>query len=253
MAETLTYDETPADAPELNADEQDSLAVGEQMQEAQDDLLAGKYKDARDLESAYLELQKKLGDRDEETYDEEVYEEAEPEEYSSTEFLNDAAAEFNETGALSEETMSALVEMSSEDLVAAYIQSQSEQQPVSYELDQNQVSTIMDSVGGEQQYNNLIGWAGENLDPSAVQGFDELVETGNAAAIEFAVAGLKAMYETQNGSDGQMITGKAPSTSGESFRSQAEVVAAMSDPRYDNDPAYRQQIINKLERSENFF
>ena len=50
-----------------------------------------------------------------------------------------------------------------------------------------------------------------------------------------------------------MITGKAPSTSGDRFRSQQEVVAAMTDPRYDNDPAYRQEIIEKLDRSDNFF
>ena len=68
-----------------------------------------------------------------------------------------------------------------------------------------------------------------------------------------AVAGLYSMYESQNGSDGQMITGKAPNTTGEYFRSQAEVVEAMSDPRYDRDPAYRDNIIAKLERSDNFF
>ena len=33
------------------------------------------------------------------------------------------------------------------------------------------------------------------------------------------------------------------------FRSQAEVVAAMSDPRYERDPAYRQDLYDKLERS----
>lgn len=63
MAETFTYNETPADAPELNADEQDSLAVGEQMQADQEQLLAGKYKSTQDLENAYLELQKKIGER----------------------------------------------------------------------------------------------------------------------------------------------------------------------------------------------
>jgi len=48
-----------------------------------------------------------------------------------------------------------------------------------------------------------------------------------------------------------MITGKAAaSKSTNIFRSQAEVVRAMSDPRYDKDPAYRQDIYNKLERSD---
>jgi hypothetical protein len=48
-----------------------------------------------------------------------------------------------------------------------------------------------------------------------------------------------------------MITGKAPTATKDAFRSQAELVKAMSDKRYDNDPAYRQDIIEKLERSDN--
>ena len=47
-----------------------------------------------------------------------------------------------------------------------------------------------------------------------------------------------------------MLTGKAAETRGDIFRSQAQLVQAMSDPRYDNDPAYRQDVIAKLERSD---
>ena len=95
MAETLTYDPTPADAPELNADEQDSLAVGEEMQAAQDDLLAGKYKDAKELESAYIELQKKLGERSEDSEEvKTVEEDVEPP--TTVSFLNDASSEYSE-------------------------------------------------------------------------------------------------------------------------------------------------------------
>ena len=46
-----------------------------------------------------------------------------------------------------------------------------------------------------------------------------------------------------------MLTGKAAQPQVDTFRSQAEVVAAMQDPRYDNDPAYRQDVFQKLERS----
>ena len=70
-------------------------------------------------------------------------------------------------------------------------------------------------------------------------------------AINIAVAGLKAQYEAANGFEGKMYTGKPPKSSGEVFRSQAELVRAMSDPRYDSDPAYRQDVIEKLDRSNN--
>ena len=52
----------------------------------------------------------------------------------------------------------------------------------------------------------------------------------------------------QEGYEGRMLTGKA-ARAVDGFRSQAEVVRAMSDPRYDSDPAYRQDVYDKLERS----
>lgn len=251
MPDTISMDESQSDAPELNADEQESLAIGEEMQAADDQLLAGKYKSVQDLEKGYLEAQKMLGDRpaEQETVEEESSES------SPTDYLNAAASEYGEKGELSEETMNQLTAMSSEELIAAYINTQSnqQQQAQGVELSDRQVQSIKQSVGGDQQYDALVGWAGENLDSSSIDAFDSLVESGNAKAIELAVAGLYSMYEAQNGSDGQMITGKAPASRGDRFRSQQEVVAAMSDARYDNDPAYRQEIIEKLERSDDFF
>ena len=55
--ETLTDNLTP--------EEQDSLAVGEKIVEDQEQLLAGKYKSAEELEKAYKELEAKLGDKPE--------------------------------------------------------------------------------------------------------------------------------------------------------------------------------------------
>ena len=57
MAETLTVDTTPQTetlTDNLTPDEQDSLAVGEKIVEDQEQLLAGKYKDAAELEKAYV-------------------------------------------------------------------------------------------------------------------------------------------------------------------------------------------------------
>ena len=62
---TLTYDGTDPNAPELNEAEQEALAIGEQAVADQESLLAGKFKDAEALEQAYIELQQKLGTKDE--------------------------------------------------------------------------------------------------------------------------------------------------------------------------------------------
>ena len=97
MANTLTYDPTPADQPELNEEEQDSLQRGEELAEAQNEMLAGKFQSAEELEKAYIELQKKLGSNE----PEEETEEAEPEEEveetpAAHSLITDDASEFAE-------------------------------------------------------------------------------------------------------------------------------------------------------------
>ena len=66
-AQTLTYDANEQPEGELNAEEKEALAVGEKLAEQQETLLAGKFKDAEDLEKGYIELQKKLGEPKEDT------------------------------------------------------------------------------------------------------------------------------------------------------------------------------------------
>ena len=65
MSETYSYDNTP-DTEVLTAEEQDSLQVGEQLEAEHEQLLAGKYRSTEDLEAAYLSLQKKLGQEEDE-------------------------------------------------------------------------------------------------------------------------------------------------------------------------------------------
>ena len=113
-----------------------------------------------------------------------------------------------------------------------------------------QVNSIHNSVGGEKAYDNMLSWATDNLPKAKMDSFDKLVDTGNIEAIQLAVDGLKSQYDNANGYEGRMLTGKAPQTSGDIFRSQAEVVKAMSHPDYDNDPAYRQDVVDKLARSD---
>jgi hypothetical protein len=249
----LTYDPTPADNPEFNEAEVEALAIGEAAAAEQEQMLAGKFKDAEELERAYIELQKKLGANDEETEEGVRDEESETEEVEASpaqELITNASAEFAETGELSSEMMEQFSTMSSQELVDAYVQMQG-QLPVaeSTDLSESDVNTIKNSVGGEESYQNLMGWAADNMDPADIEAFDALVESGNARSIRLAAAGLRAQYEAQNGFEGEMLTGRAPVQQADVFRSQSEVVAAMSDPKYDRDPAYRQDVFDKLDRS----
>ena len=259
MAETLSYQEPQnvTTLDNLTPEEQDSLKVGEEISQQEEKLYAGKYKDAQELEKAYVELQKKLGEG-EETASAEEQPEEKPKLSEGATLITDASKEYFDNGnKLSDETLAKFSSMSSQDLIKAYLEVQSDpqyQQQVNAEpappITDSDINQIKNSAGGEQAYANIINWSKSNLDKSAISAFDQVVETGSIEAIKLAVSGLKAEYDAANGVEGRMVTGKAPTKSGDVFRSQAELVAAMNDPRYDRDPAYRQDIIEKLDRSD---
>ena len=246
MAETFTYDNAP-DTEVLTEEEQDSLAVGEELMEQQDALLAGKYKNAQDLESAYLELQKKLGEGDSGAEEGETEEAEEFETTPATDMISAASQEFAESGEITPETRDALAEMSSAELLDAYMSMQKAPSP---DLTDSDVSSLKDSVGGEEAYNQITGWAAETLSDAELEAFNTTIDQGSLAQIKMIMAGLNARYQAENGYEGAQLQGKAPSNSRDTFRSQAEVVEAINDPRYDRDPAYRNDILMKLERSD---
>ena len=237
----LTYDPTPADQPEFSEEEQDSLRVGEQLAEQQNQMLAGKFENAEELEKAYLELQQKMGQGEQEAEPEEEVQESDPD------YLAQAMNEYQETGKLSDEIKKQLDELDYEDMFAA-MQNQAPQEAA--DLSEEEMNAIQNYVGGKDQYGALMDWAAQTLDQNYVQAFDDLVQNGSARAIQLAVRGLMAEYENQNGYEGRMLTGKAATETPDVFRSQAEVVQAMSDPRYDSDPAYRNDVFEKLGRSD---
>ena len=210
MSETLTMNETPADQQALNADEQESLAIAEANEAEQQSLLAGKFKDTESLEKAYLELQKKLGEPKEDVRNEEGNEKAE-----ASEEVEDSEEEETTQEVLTEEQAKQLFEM----------------------------------VGGEKAYQAMIAWAGQNLTKQEIAMYDSVMGKGDPNAIFCAVQALNNKYSEAVGNDGQLLTGRGSAEEGAAFRSQAELVQAMSDPRYDRDPAYRQDVISKLERS----
>jgi len=254
MAETLTMEPNveKTSIENLSAEEQDSLKVGEQMQEAQDNLLAGKYKNAEELEKGYLELQQKLSNKEEAPTEEqaEVVEEAE-EQTILDRIWEEATTQEEFSPELTEE----ISKMSSTDLANMYLdyrQSNEGKEPeVNRDFSEADIKELKGIVGGEENYANMIQWAQGSLNEQEVQMFDAVMQRGDPLSAFFAVRSLAYAYSDAVGYDGNMVQGKAPRQSNDQFRSQAEVVAAMGDPRYENDPAYRRDIMEKLERSPN--
>ena len=247
MAETLTVDTTP-DTEVLTADEQDSLEIGEQMQTAQDNLLAGKYKDAQELEKAYIELQGKLGEtekeKEEPTQELEIEKEEETKE-SDSDFLDrlwdEAQSEYTDA------TIQELEKMDPKDLAKMHLQYRAENQQE--QISESQVKQLKDIAGGDKGYEGMIGWAKSNLQKGEIDMYDKVMEGGDPTACYFAVQALKYRFDDASGVEGEMLTGKAPSSKGDTYKSQAQVIEAMNDPRYENDPAFRKEVADKLERS----
>ena len=237
MAETLTVNDTPQQEG-LTAEEQDSLQVGEQLAEQQGELLAGKYKNAEELEQAYVELQKKLGDKDDvsqegeqetqlvEAKDEQTKPEFsdETERYSEDGSVNYEAVsqDYGETisnlfkekgvdpypicetfwkngGSIPQEMHDQLTGAGlSKVVVDAYLQGRAREFGMNADLNQADIDSIQNSVGGVEQYKSLMDWAGKNLSQDAIDSFDDLINTGNKGSIQLAVNGLVAQYQNDN-------------------------------------------------------
>ncbi len=219
---------------------------------------AGKFKSAEDLEKAYKELESKLGKKEEastEDNDQTSAEESvdEPVENLSdtAQFIQEASAEyFSNNNSLTPDTIQKLKELPSNQLIDAYMELQKDatiQQQTLTDADANQ---ILSSIGGEDVYNEALGWAVDNLKPDEVAAFDNVINSGNKDAIFFAANALVQRYQNDVGFEGKRVSGKAvKAQSAKAFRSQAELARAISDPRYRTDPAYRLDIQDRLAAS----
>ena len=250
--QTLSYEE-PQNTEVLNEEEQDSLQVGEQMAAQEEQLLAGKYKNAEELEKAHLELQKKLGEKSEPVSEESESktepQEAEPKNKETN--LLDQLWDEGTNNKLTKETFDKLKGMDPVEVAKMAMQQRQQAQntPQSREFTQYDVQQIHGLVGGEQNYNNLMTWAQDNLPEQEISLYDAVMDRGDPLAAYFAVQSMSLRFADIAGRDGQMVTGKAPRNQSETFKSQAEMIKAMEDDRYNDDPAYRQAIMEKLERS----
>jgi len=282
MAETITYD--PANDPvaiaEAEARDNETLEQGEKLITEQQNLLAGKYKNAEELEKAYLELQKKQGETSTEEAQPETTTEEPPQYYTEDGSVNyDTAKEvygeklsdifqnseidpfaMNEhfaknEGSLTDEMYQQLETAGlTRGLVDSYLEGVRQKtgiqpQAEAATLSDAEIAEVHGIAGGKDGYEQLMNWASDNMSDADANNFDEVIETGNKAAVTFAVKALMGQYEDAVGRDSNLVQGKASDNSGDVYRSMAEVVRDMNNPEYDRDPAVRADVQRKLERS----
>jgi len=125
------------------------------------------------------------------------------------------------------------------DLVEAYVSGQKA-------LMAQSRSEFLNAVGGEEAYESLSGWAGENLSDAELDAYNDAMNSGDHNSIMMNIQGLYARYQQAEGRP-NLLAGETGSIgSSNAFRSWAEVTSAMKDPRYNSDSAYRSDVTNRL-------
>ena len=278
MPEAVTI--TQSESPALSTENEEMLAAMAGEDDKEGELLAGKYKSVEDLEKAYKELQTKLSrgesvapeseddsNADDSEADAEDQEDDKPDGNAREIYgdliggkLEEAGINFQDmnvrwqqTGTLESGDYDQLAEAGfNRDMVDAYLSGLQYKATQDTALSVKEVASIKESLGGEAEYSKMIEWAAANLSADEVEGFNQIINTQPMAAVKMAISGLHARYSAVEGREPKLIGGRAPKGSTDKFESTAQLVAAMSDPKYSTDPAYQRKVQEKLSRSSIF-
>lgn len=209
-----------------------------EVQEERPEWLPEKFGSAEEMAKAYGELETKLGQPKQE--EEEVAEEASTDVNYET-AINAASEEYSEKGELSEETYASLQGQGlSKLMVDNYIAGQ---QAI---INQQQME-ITNEIGGMDEYQKLSTWAAETLSDSDLEAYNQTVESGTVAQAKFAIKSLYSQFQAAGSP--RLAQGSVNGTGVPPFQSRQQVTAAMRNPAYENDPAYREEVLQRLARS----
>jgi len=212
----------------------------------QDDKFGGDY---NKLKESYEALEQKFhGQEPEEEYYEEDADLGIPQTADVPFDMQALTQEYAETGQLADTSYKTLEDAGiSREYADRYIEGQKA-------LGAQLGNQVMSQVGGKEDYAAMVDWAKQNYTEDQIQAYDSSVNSGNMNTALLAAKGLMSDYQGSTGKEGTTYGGQSPSgnISGNTFRSNAEVVAAMRDSRYEGDLAYRQDVLDKLDRSDVF-
>ena len=223
---------------------QEEEAPQQEQRSDEQELILGKFKSQEDLIKAYSELEKAQSSRQEKPSNEQ--EEESVSEVNVSSAIQNASDAFYENGELSEDNFRALEQSGiPREFVEAYVRGQEATMEA-------EVSSITNSIGGQENYDAMVQWASASLPEAEVDSYDDIVSTGTTEAAKMAVKGMYARYLSENGGSSMNIA--KGSTSGaaiQPFNSNAQVVEAINDRRYEIDPAYRAEVEKRISVSTN--
>ena len=236
---------------ETGADEDGNRAIATEpnidpqtIENQRPEWLPEKFKSAEELSKAYSELEKQFSGKQPEAEAEPVNEEVKKEGLE----IPKVADEYADNGELSTNSYGELAKQGlDKGLVDEYIRGQKA-------IAETQSAQVFNTVGGKEQYGELVDWASKNLNDGEQTAFNELTSTGSIDQVKLAVQGLMVRAGMSNPTTApqQMIQGDVNNTAVSQFNSVQQVTEAMNDPRYDKDPVYRKEVERKLGNSSVF-
>ena len=117
-------------------------------------------------------------------------------------------------------------------------------------------SEIFNQAGGEEKYTALMGWAADNIDQTRADAYNQALEQGDEIGILAQLKSIQYDYMMNRGYEPKLTGGRAPTNQTRAFANEAQVVAAMSDPRYINgtnpDPEYIREVEERVAASNVF-
>jgi len=224
--------------------------------------LPEKFKSVEDLAKSYSELEKKLGEQNPKQEEVDPVDKAElKEDTPKQEPKNDLeiaekavdnagldmsslADEYAQNGQLADKSYEALEKSGiPREYVDQFIAGQKA-------IGEQQTNTVKDMVGGNEAYDEMAKWASDNMSEGEKKAYNTAVNSQDMDTVKLAVESLKAKYQTANGTEPNLVQGKATPATEQGYASWAEVTQAMADPRYAKDPAYQAAVKTKISNSD---
>ncbi|AXH68343.1 scaffolding protein [Pelagibacter phage HTVC048P] len=251
MVETITVNKEEETTSEKPVEEQSTQSKPEGLPE--------KFNSVEDLAKSYSELEKKLGEQTPKEVDPSsqatLKEDAPKEQKGELDIAEKAVAsaglnmenlsnEYAEKGELDAKSYEALEKAGiPKDYVDQFIEGQKA-------IGEKQTNTVKALVGGNEAYSEMADWAADNLTDAEKTAYNTAVNSKDLETAKLAVVGLKAKFEKANGSEPTLLEGQTAPSGEAGYKSWAEVTRAMSDDRYQKDPAYQAAVKEKLSKSE---
>lgn len=156
--------------------------------------------------------------------------------------FNSVVKEYETKGSLSEETIEALNKAGyPPEVIEAFIEGR-------VAMEERFTKAIYESVGGEKEYRSIVNWASKNLTKKSIDAFNRAIDNNNINAITLMLEGMKAKMVAKMGTAKKSIHGgaSAPNGSPKGYNSKADVIKAMSDPRYGRDAGYTRMVEQQM-------